>query len=225
MEAAAEGLTNYLAELLAERRKNPADDLLSSMAQAEVDGDRLDDRDIVGTASFLLLAGFETTVNLLGAGTEVLLRHPDQFAEVLADPELIPDMVEEALRYVSPVQYTFRTALAPIELPGGDVLDTRETMVLMIVGANRDPKVFDDPDRFDIHRANARKHLAFGFGIHHCLGAALARMEAEVAWRTLFARFPDPVAWRIAGEPVPNPGRMIHGLRSLPVQVSSRVPV
>jgi cytochrome P450 len=225
MEAAAEGLTNYLAELLAERRKNPADDLLSSMAQAEVDGDRLDDRDIVGTASFLLLAGFETTVNLLGAGTEVLLRHPDQFAEVLADPELIPDMVEEALRYVSPVQYTFRTALAPIELPGGEVLDTRETMVLMIVGANRDPRVFDDPDRFDIHRPNARKHLAFGFGIHHCLGAALARMEAEVAWRTLFARFPDPAAWRIAGEPVPNPGRMIHGLRSLPVQVSSRVPV
>jgi hypothetical protein len=225
MEAAAEGLTNYLAELLAERRKNPADDLLSSMAQAEVDGDRLDDRDIVGTASFLLLAGFETTVNLLGAGTEVLLRHPEQFAEVLADPELIPDMVEEALRYVSPVQYTFRTALAPIELPGGEVLDTRETMVLMIVGANRDPRVFDDPDRFDIHRPNARKHLAFGFGIHHCLGAALARMEAEVAWRTLFARFPDPAAWRIAGEPVPNPGRMIHGLRSLPVQVSSRVPV
>jgi hypothetical protein len=225
MDAAAEGLTNYLAELLAERRKNPADDLLSSMAQAEVDSDRLDDRDIVGTASFLLLAGFETTVNLLGAGTEVLLRHPDQFTEILADPELIPDMVEEALRYVSPVQYTFRTALAPIELPGGEVLNARETMVLMIVGANRDPKVFDDPDRFDIHRANARKHLAFGFGIHHCLGAALARMEAEVAWRTLFARFPDPAAWRIAGEPVPNPGRMIHGLRSLPVQVSSRVPV
>jgi len=225
MDAAAEGLTNYLAELLAERRKNPADDLLSSMAQAEVDSDRLDDRDIVGTASFLLLAGFETTVNLLGAGTEVLLRHPDQFAEVLSDPELIPDMVEEALRYVSPVQYTFRTALAPIELPGGEVLNARETMVLMIVGANRDPKVFDNPDRFDIHRPNARKHLAFGFGIHHCLGAALARMEAEVAWRTLFTRFPDPDAWRIAGEPVPNPGRMIHGLRSLPVQVSSRVPV
>jgi cytochrome P450 len=224
MDAAAEGLTDYLADLLAERRAHPADDLLSSMAQAEVDGDRLDDRDIVGTASFLLLAGFETTVNLLGAGTEVLLRHPDQFADVLADPELIPDMVEEALRYVSPVQYTFRTALAPIELPGGDVLDTRETMVLLIVGANRDPKVFDDPDRFDIRRPNARKHLAFGFGIHHCLGAALARMEAEVAWRTLFARFPDPDGWRIAGEPVPTPGRMIRGLRSLPVQVASRVP-
>ena len=225
MEAAAQGLTNYLSDLLAERRRHPADDLLSSMAQAEVDGDRLDDRDIVGTASFLLLAGFETTVNLLGAGTEVLMRHPEQFAEVLADPELIPDVVEEALRYVTPVQYTFRTALAPIELPGGDVLNTRETIVLMLIGANRDPQVFDDPYRFDIHRPNARKHLAFGFGIHHCLGAALARMEAEVAWRTLFARFPDPSAWRIAGEPVPNPGRMIHGLRSLPVQVASSVSV
>ena len=223
MEAAAEGLTDYLADLLAERRKNPADDLLSSMAQAEIDGDRLDDRDIIGTASFLLLAGFETTVNLLGAGTEVLMRHPDQFTEVLANPELIPNMVEEALRYVTPVQYTFRTALAPIELPGGDVLDERETIVVMLVGANRDPRVFTDPYAFDIHRDNARKHLAFGFGIHHCLGAALARMEAEVAWRTLFARFPDPAGWHIAGEPVPNPGRMIHGLRSLPVRLGAPV--
>ncbi|MEY2964963.1 MAG: cytochrome [Actinomycetota bacterium] len=223
MEAAAEGLTDYLADLLAERRKNPADDLLSSMAQAEIDGDRLDDRDIIGTASFLLLAGFETTVNLLGAGTEVLMRHPDQFTEVLANPELIPNMVEEALRYVTPVQYTFRTALAPIELPGGDVLDERETIVVMLVGANRDPRVFTDPYAFDIHRDNARKHLAFGFGIHHCLGAALARMEAEVAWRTLFARFPDPAGWHIAGEPVPNTGRMIHGLRSLPVRLGAPV--
>lgn len=223
MEAAAEGLTDYLADLLAERRKNPADDLLSSMAQAEIDGDRLDDRDIIGTASFLLLAGFETTVNLLGAGTEVLMRHPDQFTEVLAKPELIPNMVEEALRYVTPVQYTFRTALAPIELPGGDVLDERETIVVMLVGANRDPRVFTDPYAFDIHRDNARKHLAFGFGIHHCLGAALARMEAEVAWRTLFARFPDPAGWHIAGEPVPNTGRMIHGLRSLPVRLGAPV--
>jgi cytochrome P450 len=224
MDTASQALVGYLAELLEQRRVKPAGDLLSSMATAEFDGDRLDDRDIVATASFLLLAGFETTVNLLGAGTEVLLRHPDQFAEVLADAELIPEMVEEALRYLSPVQYTFRTALAPIELPGGDVLDAGDTIVLMIVGANRDPKVFENPSHFDIHRPNARKHLAFGFGIHHCLGAALARMEAEVAWRTLFCRFPDPTSWRIGGEPVPNRGRMIHGLRSLPVQASSHVP-
>ena len=163
-------------------------------------------------------------MNLLGAGTEVLLRHPDQFAEVAADPQLIPDLVEEALRYVTPVQYTFRTALAPIELPGGEVLGEGETIILMLVGANRDPQIFDEPNHFDIHRHNARKHLAFGFGVHHCLGAALARMEAEVTWRHLFARFPDPQAWSLAGTPVPNPSRMIHGLRSLPVQVSGRVP-
>ena len=223
MDVASQALVGYLSDLLEQRRANPAGDLLSSMATAEEEGDRLDDRDIVGTASFLLLAGFETTVNLLGAGTEVLLRHPHQFAEVSADPELIPDLVEEALRYVSPVQYTFRTALAPIELPGGEVLGEGETIILMLVGANRDPQIFDEPNRFDIHRHNARKHLAFGFGIHHCLGAALARMEAEITWRHLLARFPDPQAWSLAGEPVPNPSRMIHGLRSLPVQVGRGV--
>jgi cytochrome P450 len=224
MDTASRSLVGYLGELLEQRRANPAGDLLSAMATAQEDGDRLDDRDIVGTASFLLLAGFETTVNLLGAGTEVLLRHPDQFAEVAADPQLIPDLVEEALRYVTPVQYTFRTALAPIELPGGEVLGEGETIILMLVGANRDPQIFDEPNHFDIHRHNARKHLAFGFGVHHCLGAALARMEAEVTWRHLLARFPDPQAWSLAGTPVPNPSRMIHGLRSLPVQVSGRVP-
>jgi cytochrome P450 len=224
MDAASQALVGYLGDLLEQRRAEPAIDLLSSMATAQVDGDRLDNRDIVGTASFLLLAGFETTVNLLGAGTEVLLRHPKQFAELSADPQLIPDLVDEALRYVSPVQYTYRTALAPIELPGGEVLGEGETIVLMLVGANRDPHVFDEPNRFDIHRHNARKHLAFGFGVHHCLGAALARMEAEVTWRHLLARFPDPQAWSLAGTPVPNPGRMIHGLRSLPVQVSGRAP-
>jgi cytochrome P450 len=224
MDTASQALVGYLGELLEQRRANPAGDLLSAMATAQEDGDRLDDRDIVGTASFLLLAGFETTVNLLGAGTEVLLRHPDQFAEVAADPQLIPDLVEEALRYVTPVQYTFRTALAPIELPGGEVLGEGETIILMLVGANRDPQIFDEPNHFDIHRHNARKHLAFGFGVHHCLGAALARMEAEVTWRHLLARFPDPRAWSLEGTPVPNPSRMIHGLRSLPVQVSGRVP-
>ncbi|MGI9196470.1 MAG: cytochrome P450 [Candidatus Nanopelagicales bacterium] len=223
MDTASREVTSYLESLLRERRRNPSDDLLSTLATAELDGDTLTDRDIIATASFLLIAGFETTVNLLGAGTEVLMQHPDQLAEVAADHSLIGDMTEEALRYVSPVQYTFRTALAPIELPHGDVLDTDKTMVLILAGANRDPRVFPDPDRFDIHRDNARRHLAFGFGVHHCLGAALARMEAEVAWERLLARFPDTAAWQLAGEPVPNAGRMIHGLRSLPVRLGAAV--
>jgi cytochrome P450 len=103
------------------------------------------------------------------------------------------------------------------------VLDERDTIVLMLVGANRDPAVFADPHRFDIHRENARRHLAFGFGVHHCLGAALARMEAEVAWRHLLERFPDIDAWQLAGEPVPTPGRIIHGLRALPVRLGAAV--
>ena len=223
MDAASVQLTTYLSRLLEQRRRAPEDDLLSTLAQVELDGEILTDRDIVGTASFILLAGFETTVNLLGAGTQVLMEHRDQFAEVAADHDLISGMTEEALRYVSPVQYTFRTALAPIDLPGGTVLGERDTIVLMLVGANRDPAVFVDPHRFDIHRENARRHLAFGFGVHHCLGAALARMEAEVAWRHLLTRFPDIDAWQLAGEPVPNPGRMIHGLRSLPVRLGAAV--
>ena len=224
MRDAARDLTGYLTHLLEERRRKPADDLLSTLAAAEIDGDVLTDRDIIGTSSFLLIAGFETTVNLLGAGTRVLMQHPDQLAEVAGDPSLIPAMSEEALRYVSPVQYTFRTALADIDLPGDERLEERQTAVLVLAGANRDPAVFADPDRFDIHRDNARRHLAFGFGVHHCLGAALARMEAEVAWRHLFARFPDTDAWTLAGDPLPQPGRMINGLRSLPVRLGAPVP-
>ncbi len=224
MDAAARALTDYLAVLLDERRRQPADDLLSTLAAVEIDGDVLTDRDIIGTSSFLLIAGFETTVNLLGAGTRVLMEHPDQLAEVAAQPDAIPALTEEALRYISPVQYTFRTALADIELPDGSTLTERDTIVLLLAGANRDPAVFVDPDRFDIHRDNARRHLALGFGVHHCLGAALARMEAEVAWRHLLARFPDTSAWQIAGEPVPQPGRMINGLRTLPVRLGAPVP-
>ena len=216
MDTASYELTTYLEALLRERRRAPSDDLLSTLALAELDGETLTDRDIIATASFLLIAGFETTVNLLGAGTQLLMEHPEQFAEVSADHGLIADMTEEALRYVSPVQYTFRTALAPIDLPGGATLPEGKTIVLILAGANRDPSVFSEPNRFDIHRDNARRHLAFGFGVHHCLGAALARMEAEVAWKRLLERFPDTDAWTFAGDPVPTAGRMIHGLRSLP---------
>lgn len=218
---ASRALTGYLAALLDDRRRHPEDDLLSVLATAEVDGEVLDDRDIIATSSFLLLAGFETTVNLLGAGTRLLLDHRDQLAQVSADPTLIPALTEEALRYLSPVQYTFRTVLTSHELPGGLPLKEHQTVILLLAGANRDPRVFADPDRFDIHRDNARRHIALGFGAHHCLGAALARMEAEVAWKHLFERFPDTWSWELAGEPVPNRGRVINGLQSLPVRLGT----
>jgi len=223
MDRASFEVTTYLAALLAQRRTDPSDDLLSTLALAESEGEHLSDRDIVATAAFIMLAGFETTVNLLGEGTHQVMLRRAQLADVLADHELVPGLVEEGLRYVSPVQYTFRTALAPIEVPGAEALPEGSTVILILAGANRDPRVFDDPDRFDVRRENARKHLALGFGVHHCLGAALARMEAEVAWRHLFERFPDPDAWRLAGEPVPTSGRMIRGLRTLPVRLGAPV--
>lgn len=220
MQSASIESTTYLKALVGERRRHPGADLISVLASAE--GERLDDDDIVNTASFLLVAGFETTVNLLSVGTLTLLQHPDQLAVVAADPDVVPNLVEEALRYVSPVQFTFRTALAPLEVPGDRVYRPGTSFALMLSGANRDPAVFTDPDRFDVRRANARKHLAFGSGPHMCLGAALARMEADVAWRALLAAYPDVDRWRLAGEPVRSDSHILNGLVRLPVDVGQR---
>ena len=217
LDAAAGELLAYLDVLLAQRRADPQDDFLSTLANVNVDGDVLTDKEIITTAAFLLIAGFETTVNLLGAGTNVLMRHPAQFELLATDHDLIPNAIEELLRYVSPVQFTFRTAFDDIELPDAEVLARGGSAAILLVGANRDPRVFDDPERLDLTRENARKHLAFGFGPHLCLGAALARMEADVAWRSLLSRYPHVAQWQFAGEPRGTEGRMVRGLQSLPV--------
>ena len=220
IDAAIVESSTALGALVAERRRRPGDDVLSVLA-AGTDDDRLDDRSVVATAAFLLIAGFETTVNLIGRGTEALLAHPEQLAAVAENPDrAVPDLVEEALRFTSPVQYTFRTLRAPLALPDGDELPAGTEIVLLLGAANSDPAVFDAPNRFDPTRSDARRHLAFGHGAHHCLGAALARLEATAAWRVLFERF-DPAAWRLAGTPEPSAGRMIRGLRSLPVHLGA----
>jgi len=221
LEIASKELTDYMAELLAYRRKHPEDDLLTSLANSETDGATLTDREIVATASFLLLAGFETTVNLLGVGTRVLVEHKEALKEVSQNPDLIPNLVEEALRYVSPVQYTFRSAGIEVVLKDGTVVKKGQSIVLMIVGANRDPKIFSDPDTFDIHRENAKRNLAFGYGAHHCLGASLARLEAEAVWKHLLTRFPDTAAWKIDGQVIAKRGRVIRGLETLPMILGS----
>lgn len=204
--------------LLAERRRRPGDDLVSVLAE-QADGDALSDDELVGTLSLLLIAGFETTVNLLGTGTATLVAHPDQLALVAADPEThLANTVEEALRYESPVQLTLRRTRAPIEVAPGRVIPSGADVVTMIATANRDPLVFDHPDRFDITRPNARRHLAFVTGPHACLGGALARLEARVAWESLLARYPDVARWRITGTPTFGPSQLIRGYRHLPMR-------
>ena len=221
LEIASKQLTDYMAELLAYRRKHPADDLLTSLANSETDGSTLTDREIVATASFLLLAGFETTVNLLSVGTRVLVEHKDALKQVSQNHELIPNLVEEALRYVSPVQYTIRSSSDQVVLRDGTTVTKGQSIVLMIVGANRDPKIFSEPDTFDINRENAKRNLAFGYGAHHCLGASLARLEAEAVWKHLLNRFPDVTSWKVDGEVIAKRGRVIRGLDSLPMNLGA----
>ena len=219
LEKASKELTDYMAELLAFRRKHPENDLLTSLANSETDGSTLTDKEIVATASFLLLAGFETTVNLLGAGTRVLIENKDQLKLVSENHQLIPNLVEETLRFVSPVQYTFRTSDTDFQMKDGTKVKKGQSIVLMLVGANRDPSIFSDPNSFLVERENARRNLSFGYGAHHCLGAALARLEAEAVWEHLLNRFPDVEKWKINGEFKIKRGRVIRGLDSLPLQL------
>ena len=219
LKKASKELTDYMAELLAFRRKHPENDLLTSLANSETDGSTLTDKEIVATASFLLLAGFETTVNLLGAGTRVLIENKDQLKLVSENHQLIPNLVEETLRFVSPVQYTFRTSDTDFQMKDGTKVKKGQSIVLMLVGANRDSSIFSDPNSFLVERENARRNLSFGYGAHHCLGAALARLEAEAVWEHLLNRFPDVEKWKINGEFKIKRGRVIRGLDSLTLQL------
>ena len=219
LEKASDELTAYIAQLLAERKRNPREDLLSTLSNAENEGDKLTDREIIATASFLLIAGFETTVNLLSVGTLVLLENRDQLKQVAVNHDLVPNLVEEALRVVSPVQYTARTANADLELPDGTKVRRGQTIVLVLAGANRDPALFDRPNAFLISRENARKHIAFGYGAHHCIGAQLARLEAETLWRELLVQYPEVDSWQLAGAPLLRPGKTIRGIEYMPLSL------
>jgi cytochrome P450 len=214
---ASDGLTTYIAKLLEERKLHPQEDLLSVLAAAESDGDKLTDREIIATASFLLIAGFETTVNLLSVGTLVLLENRDQLRQAAVNQDLVPNLVEEALRIVSPVQYTARTSDSNLVLSDGTKVHRGQTIVLILAGANRDPALFEQPNEFLIHRENARRNIAFGFGAHHCIGAQLARLEAETLWGELLAQYPDVDSWHQTGSARFRPGKTIRGLEKLPV--------
>jgi cytochrome P450 len=208
-----------LGEHIAELRRNPGADLLSELVQINADGERLTDEELRVNTLLLLGAGFETTVNLIGNAASLLFAHRDQLAALQADPGGWPNAVDEALRYDAPVQMTVRVAARDTEVAGVPVPAGR-AVLLMLGAANRDPEVFAEPDRFDVTRADARLHLSFSAGIHYCLGAQLARLEAEIALRTLFERFGDLVP---AGPPERRTTRVLRGFSRLPVAQTARV--
>ncbi len=207
---------DYFAALVADRRKHPGDDLLSALIAAQDGADQLSEGELIGMCNLLFGAGFETTTNLLGNGMLALLRHPDQMARLREDPGLIPGAVEEMLRYDSPTQLGNRVTESPVEI-GGVMIPIGASVVALVGAAHRDPRRYPDPDRFDVTRTDAPV-LSFSSGIHYCLGAALARLEAQVAFSTLLERFPR---LRIAdGAEVEFRARLtLRGVESLPIAV------
>ncbi|MFS8197936.1 cytochrome P450 family protein [Streptomyces sp. CWNU-52B] len=208
----------YLAELVEAKRARPAEDLLSAMIHTGgEDGDRFSPPELIGICVLLLIAGHETTVNLISNGMRALLTHPDQLADLRADMGLLDGAVEEMLRYDGPVETcTQRLALTDVEM-GGVTVPAGSTVLIAMADADRDVERFQQPDRFDIRR-DARGHIAFGHGLHYCLGAPLARLEGRIAVRTLLERCPDlaldmdetGLSW--------IPGLLIRGVRELPVR-------
>jgi cytochrome P450 len=205
-------LNEWFSAHVAGLRADPGTDLLSRLATMSGE-DRLDDRELASVGLLVLGAGFETTVNLIGNAVVQLDAHPDQLAVALERPELWPNVVEEVLRYDSPVQMTLRSAYADVDVMGHPVSDG-EPLVVFLGGANRDPDVFSDPGIFDVTRENAHEHLAFSSGIHYCLGAGLARLEGAVALRTLYTRYPD---LRVAAPPERRSTQVLRGYESIPV--------
>ncbi len=205
----------YFQQLFELRRRNPGEDLTTQLVQAEEDGSKLTNEELTGNIILLFGAGHETTVNLIGNGLLALHRNPDQLALLKANPALITNAIEEFLRYDSSVQLTGRVALEDIDVLGDKKIPKGETVLCLLGSANRDPAVYPDrPDRLDITRPNVRP-LSFGGGIHFCLGAQLARIEAEIAISTLLRRLPD-LRLDDADNPEWRPTFVLRGLKRLP---------
>lgn len=209
-------MEHYLREVVAERRREPREDLVSGLLQARVEGETLTDAELMSFLFLLLVAGFETTVNLLGNAVVLLADHPELLARLRAEPALVPAFIEEVLRYESPAKSTFRLTLEEVEL-GGVKLPRHSVLLLLLGAASRDEAYVPDAERFLLERPE-RGHLPFGHGAHFCLGAALARLEARVALEALLPRIqglsrgPEPLQW--------VPSLQIRGLARLSVEVS-----
>ena len=216
-ERGLRALQRWMEGHFAHLRAHPGDDILSTLVHAHSAEGKLTQDELTVTAMLLLAAGFETTVNLIGNGTALLIAHPEQHDRLRAEPALWPNAVDEVLRLDSPVQRTGRVAQRDTVLAGVRVPVGKPVMTLL-GGANRDPEVFDEPGRFDVGRPNAGEHLAFSSGIHYCLGAGLARMEGTVGLQALFGRFPDIA---LAGTPHRRATRVLRGYESVPVRLSA----
>jgi cytochrome P450 len=200
-------------DIVGERRRRPGDDLVSALLAAHEQGRGLSEDELFGLCAFLFVAGVETSRGLIGNAILALLRHPDQLARYRAEPAIRDRAIEELLRYDSPSPVTVRAALTDVELAGRTIL--RGDLVVVLLGAaNRDPAVFADPDRLDLTRGNSAAHLSFSAGIHFCLGAPLARLEARIALTALAERFPD---LRLAGAVRHDPSPLHRILAELPV--------
>jgi cytochrome P450 len=214
--SAANAMVRYLQKLVEIKRTTPADDLISALVAVRDGGDRLSQEELTSMVFLILIAGHETTVNLIGNGVVALLTHPEQLTLLHAQPDLLPAAVEELLRFDGPLQVaTSRFTAEPVDI-GGVTIPCGEIVIAGLLAANRDPGCHAQPDVLDITRSD-NPHLAFGHGIHHCLGAPLARLEGRIALGTLLARFPrlglavpaEQLTWR--------PGVLINGLDALPV--------
>ncbi len=214
-----QALDDWMRGHFAEIRRNPGQNILSDLVTARDEDNMLTDDELASIAILLLAAGFETTVNLIGNAVVLLTDHPDQLALLQSGDAQWSTAVDEALRLESPVQRTARVAHRDTEVAGEQVA-AGKIVVTVLAAANRDPKVFTDPARFDVTRENAGDHVAFSSGVHYCLGAGLARMEAEVGLRALFERFPDLA---ITGRPHRRPTRTLRGFDAVPVQLEKAV--
>ncbi len=223
--AASDGIVGYLAELAAAKRREPADDLVSVLVTASDEGDQLSEQEVLSSLFQLIVAGHDTTTSLIGNGMVALFDHPEQLAALGADLTLLPGAIEELLRFTAPVPHaTFRMTTEPVDL-GGVEIPARQQVLVCLGSANRDETHDPDADRFDIRR-EPKAHLAFGHGIHFCLGAPLARLEARVAFETVLRRHPSvrlglprsELAWSHGD------GLVLRGLASLPVVLGAPAP-
>jgi cytochrome P450 len=206
----------YLKELFARKRREPVEDMISRMVLMEDDGDTLTEEETLATVFLMYLAGHVTTVNLVGNGVVALLTHPEQFAKLQADPSLAKNAVEETLRYWGPVDFVGRRmATENLEIAGTPVA-AGDQVTVSLAGANRDPERFVAPDTFDISRGDANRHLAFGKGIHVCLGAPLARVEGQVAFETLIRRYPG-LRLAVPADEIQWSGSFLRGFRQVPL--------